>query len=416
MLGSVKDVLSGLSFPSFLSSFFPRTMEDKFIQHLLDPSHVTSPDAMLFYYTQSIIHSRDPVPRAVERIKVVSGTVSKDPNPPQHEFIIFDVKDSKRVFPNRKIVTERTVGDMPAPAPKPPNEEESNDEEPTDVLDASLIRTFFEHPKSKELLDVIQRNIQDSPSTSAVVAGTTLVAAFTLFSTASPSTASPSAASPSAASPSTVGSASTLALASTLGSAAYLSANRKSSSPLLPLSNPELAPQDELSYYDIASLKLIQSVAPYTSSDVDTPAEDRFLGENFLNTKGLGMGHNAWSHKPDNLNLLALIVLVFVVHQQRPLYSILGDQCYWFANIVLTALRLLFPSSNPDDNSQAFKKKTGVVFMPFSYLPGGKVAGRFRGVKVSAVEEFVLATICDLFRKRYDEEMAKASSHFALNY
>jgi len=57
-----------------------------------------------------------------------------------------------------------------------------------------------------------------------------------------------------------------------------------------------------------------------------------------------------------------------------------------------------------------------VVFMPFSYLPGGKVSGRFRGVKVSAIEDFVLATVCDSFRKRYDEEMVKVSSHSPLNY
>ena len=125
------------------------------------------------------------------------------------------------------------------------------------------------------------------------------------------------------------------------------------------------------------------------------------MGENFLSTMGLGMGHNAWSHKPEKLNLLELIVLVCVVHNERPLYSILGDQCYWFANLTLSALQLLFPSADPvsNNNSALKKKKTGVVFMPFSYLPGGKVAGRFRVVKVSAVEDFVLATVCDMFQK-----------------
>jgi len=287
-------------------------MTDQHIQHLLKPSHITSPDAMLFYYTQSIICSQDPVPQAVNRVMVELGTVSKNILPPQHEFVIFNVKDSKNVFPNRKIITECTVNDMP----KLPIEGEasrSNDEEPDSKLDMSLIKAFFEHPKSKQFLKVIQQNI---------------------------------------------------------------------------------------------------------CTKVNTPAEDHFLEENFLSTKGLGMGHNVWSHKPDHLNLLMLILLVCVVHEEHPLYSILGDQCYWFAHIILTALQLLFSSSNPvsNNNKSHLKKKTGVVFMPFYYLPGGKVAGRFWGVKVSAVEDFVLATVCDLFRKRYDEEMAKASSHSPLNY
>lgn len=67
-------------------------------------------------------------------------------------------------------------------------------------------------------------------------------------------------------------------------------------------------------------------------------------------------------------------------------------------------------------NTQAPRKKTGVVFMPFSYPPGGKVSGRFQGIKVSAIEDFVLATVCDLFHKQYNVEVAKVSSHSPLNY
>ena len=177
---SVKEVLSELSFSFFLSSFLC-TMVDKYIQHLLNPSHITSPDIMLFYYTQSIIYSQDSVPEAMERVIVESSTVSKDPHPPQHEFIIFNVRDSKKVFSNRKIINKRTVGDM---EPKPLNKgeaSESNNEELTDVLDVFLFKTFFEHPKSKQFLWVIQQNIPDSPSTSTAVTAITLVASFALL-------------------------------------------------------------------------------------------------------------------------------------------------------------------------------------------------------------------------------------------
>ena len=81
-------------------------MADSHIQHLLKPSHVTSPDTMLFYYTQSIILGPDPLPQAVTRVEVETGTVSKGLTPPQHEFVIFDAKDSKKVFPNRKRANE----------------------------------------------------------------------------------------------------------------------------------------------------------------------------------------------------------------------------------------------------------------------------------------------------------------------
>ena len=37
------------------------------------------------------------------------------------------------------------------------------------------------------------------------------------------------------------------------------------------------------------------------------------------------------------------------------------------------------------------------------------MTGRFWSVKISAVENFVLATVCDLFHKQYNEELAKAS-------
>ena len=306
MFASIKNALSALSFPSF--PFFPRTMDtsDAYIQHLLNPSYVTLPDAMLFYYTQSVIHSWDPVLQALERVMVESGTISKDLNPLQHEFVIL------------KIILEHTVGDVEPkpPVPKDGEASELNDKEPTEVINEFVIKTFFQHPKSKQFLKVIQQNIQDSPSASVAIAGTTLVLAFALVSSsmlASPFTL---------ASPSALGSASTVGLASALGSAAYFSVKNResSSSPLLPLTNPGLAPQPEqLSYTNKASPRLVQSLVTYTSSNNNTPAENRFLGKNFLKTKGLGMGHNAWTHTSNELNLLALILLVCIVHQEHPI-------------------------------------------------------------------------------------------------
>lgn len=139
-----------------------------------------------------------------------------------------------------------------------------------------------------------------------------------------------------------------------------------------------------------------------------TPADDRFLGENYLRMVSFGVGHNAWTVQPDKLNILGLILMACVVHQERSLYSILGDQCYWFANITLTAIQLLFqPSSVTVERSS--RREEGAVFMPFKYLPGGKVSGRFRGVKVSAIEDLVLAHVCDAFDKRYKKEIASVS-------
>jgi hypothetical protein len=50
------------------------------------------------------------------------------------------------------------------------------------------------------------------------------------------------------------------------------------------------------------------------------------------------------------------------------------------------------------------------------HLPQGKSTSCFRGIKVSAVEEFLLATICDKFWKREREEIAKVILPSPRNY
>jgi len=135
--------------------------------------------------------------------------------------------------------------------------------------------------------------------------------------------------------------------------------------------------------------------------------EDRFLGEKYLGTASFGMGHNASTVQPNQFNMLGLVLMACVVNQERLLYSILGDQCFWFANIMLTAIQLLFEPSSINRNES--RRQEGAVFMPFSYLPGGKVSGRFRGVKVSAIEDLVLAHVCAAFLKRYNEEITTVS-------
>ena len=52
----------------------------------------------------------------------------------------------------------------------------------------------------------------------------------------------------------------------------------------------------------------------------------------------------------------------------------------------------------------------------FYAVLGAKESGRFWGINVSAVEDFVLAAVCDVFHKQYDEEVATVSSHSPLNY
>jgi hypothetical protein len=368
---------------SGLSAYFTGPTMDSTESHLeqiFHASHITLPSGLISHLSGVLQQSTVPVKEAVNRIMVTGVTQSKATTESEHEFLINDLVDSKRVLPDRKILLERTVSEL---ATNIINGEE--------VPDEPLIRKFLQHPSSKDILAAIRSNI---PSASVTPESVALASASTL--------------------------APASAALSSLSSSLPRLPRKASSTPILPLTNP--SPSQETPLFDKATLKVVSMVHDKKQGNAPQvegiPAEDRFLGENYLRNRAYGTGHNAWHYKPHGLNIVHLAVLALVVHRERPLYSLMKDQCYWFATIIYEVIKLLFPNPNGESNNlrkeDKFKKETAEVFIPFDYMPQGKVTGRWQGIKVSQAEDLVLATICVKFWEEYEKTIKSVILPYSL--
>ena len=84
------------------------------------------------------------------------------------------------------------------------------------------------------------------------------------------------------------------------------------------------------------------------------------------------------------------------MHAERPDYVLLKDQCFWFANIMFEALWIISQSKGLAPTNP-FKKEFTEIYIPSFEAPQGRLSGRYRGIKVSAVEDHLLATIVAKF-------------------
>jgi len=131
---------------------------------------------------------------------------------------------------------------------------------------------------------------------------------------------------------------------------------------------------------------------------------DRFLVDN----AGCGRGGLYVRHfDPEYLNVFHVALVATIVHEECPFYLLLKHQCYWFANLIFEALWIISGASGHAPKNPS-RKETMEIYIPFR-TPQGRASGRWRGIKVQAVEDYVLAKVVDKFQKREREELDKVN-------
>jgi hypothetical protein len=97
---------------------------------------------------------------------------------------------------------------------------------------------------------------------------------------------------------------------------------------------------DPLSIADKSTLSLTETASLVSDSlDIsdNSPAFDRFLGENHVNAPRW-KGEMVRDIQPLNLTLFELVVLSHVAHQLHPTYSLLEEQCFFFGALIFAAV------------------------------------------------------------------------------
>ena len=135
-------------------------------------------------------------------------------------------------------------------------------------------------------------------------------------------------------------------------------------------------------------------------------ADDRFVGGQHAPSYA-SSSHNIQQILPRELSLFDLVVIADTVHTHDPIYSILGGHCYWFANLICEVVKKEYDCSILADN----RLPTGSVYIPPNkYLPD--LAGTWRGLPVSTIEEEVVRVMVSKFRIHRDEQRAVVSLFF----
>ena len=79
----------------------------------------------------------------------------------------------------------------------------------------------------------------------------------------------------------------------------------------------------------------------YSSTmSLNIAADNHILGRGMFETQEIGKCIN--KVRPLDLSLFKLGILVNVIHQEAPTYSVLNNQCYWFVGIIIEIIVLLY--------------------------------------------------------------------------
>ena len=324
---------------------------------ILNPQLKTSTGSFLDSFLQGVLNSPSPS-LAVNRFMVDFMTRNKDPKTWQHESLSFSVLDTEKgqTFP---LFTERLSGRLQV------------------RYDQSSISYFNQHPESGTILKTIQRILANSTTDSA-------------------------------------------------------SSDSESSVPLLnqiPASRAP-TPTPSLSQRSVTdSLTLSAAKTLNFSASSQSLAEDQVVGAYYIEDPKAKYGPKQVVQETAlRLSLFALAILLYVAHMEAPLYSLFENQCYWFATIIFRAALAI--QSQADDNDgiddngdgaddngdSADDNGDGVddngngagdkFFLPLNeHLPDK--AGQWTWMKISEVEDKVLAVVLDNFWKEYERRISE---------
>lgn len=146
-----------------------------------------------------------------------------------------------------------------------------------------------------------------------------------------------------------------------------------------------------LSFIDKVTTLCSQSSNSITNSLNDllrnSPAIDRFLGEKFALSPAWH-GQCIRHFKPTTtFTLFQLALLADLVHNSYPNYTLLGEQCYFFAGLIYSAAKHHF-GQNADENADSAYIENSFQLRKF---------GRWNGVMVQSVDPQKVCSVVENF-------------------
>ena len=349
-------------------------------------------ETFLTLATSAVLQSDDPVKALSEDPRVVAIRLAKTENTPeQHEFVVNELSDQDQGI---RYALERTVTF------------------PAHVNDRT-IQQFLKHPSSQQVLDAILTSLQNM-SPSSVLAGGAAVAVSAAVAAPGPATVTVAVSAVSAL------------LSSSLSSKPPPSSSLRlvdegtSSSYLPRFSTPEysLGEQTSMTIVDVFQAMSDSHCARGISESLnkrklppDTPADDRFLGEDKFNHNAYTMATNLGTFEPQCLTRVHMAILANVIHTAHPLYSLFRRQCYWFACTFFYAAQIIDRRLQKLDGS--IRITDGVLddmFVPF-HLLHVDLAGCWQGIRIFGVQLVLLECIIMNFDKQLAELTAEVNSY-----
>jgi hypothetical protein len=159
---------------------------------------------------------------------------------------------------------------------------------------------------------------------------------------------------------------------------------------------------------DLASLTSAQIIQGSAESFL---AKTRCAGDHFIVGQhpktSYGSGQVIRQFKPRNLAFFDLIVLASVVHDHKPRYSLLKNQCYWYSNLVYLVVEERYSSKRETADYSIVDEFESSRISPDSYLPDS--AGQWNGFKVSDIPEDDVKVIEQKFEEERGSVISKVS-------
>jgi len=316
---------------------------------------------VLFYFVTAA--SASPTPELVlDRLDIVWIWLNKHPDPPEHEYIIIETKDSQ-TGETRFFIIDCLV-QKPDPASEQSTTTKNNAKHP-DNSGYQLLGDF------QGLSSFIQSSILSSCSISPLSS----------MEEGTPTSTSASA------------SASTSTSTSTLYPPVLF-----------------LMPQHSIgNTLSLSATKTSQAISDSLEKGSKMDAFNRILGDGAILHHQYGFRQNAQQIKPNNLKLFEFLLVAKVVHDFAPFYSHLKKNCYWFCNIIIDAIIKIFGLDNSIDPADNVRTAQYSLINPHQ----SEISGRWKGWKVSHTKPEDLSMIIRDFKKAHTDVISQVKVFFS---
>jgi hypothetical protein len=166
---------------------------------------------------------------------------------------------------------------------------------------------------------------------------------------------------------------------------------------------------DSLSIGDRSMISLVQTSDLLSTSLEKTglPANDSFRGENSVFTPSY-QGQTMEYFKPNHVTLFNIALLADVVHEMYPTYSVVGEQCFFYARVIYTAVKDIFgicPSQSSDEGQP-------LVYDIDLHLTNAGRYGRWKNLCVSSMDEETVSKVRAAYLLAYRLQAARVIIFF----